>query len=385
MFDLSPAAAQARLAAFDAVAYARSRNHLAGTVSGLSPYVTHGLLRLPDVYSAIHARQPLGREDKFSFELGWRAYYRHVWAHRGEGIFESLHPGVLPDDTYARTLPRDLIEGRTGLPVIDLAVHTLYATGLLHNHARMWLACYCVHLRKLHWRVCADWLYAHLLDGDLASNALSWQWVAGTGSSKPYLFNAENVAKYAPAAWHSPGSVIDTSYDALDALARSPEAVAPGGAMFGIDPPGISPEPPAGLRGWPLAVRPDAASVRGRRVRLRHAWDLGDLPADPAALDLIVFSADFHARWPWARQRWAVIGARLAALDAVVWWGTEVEIGTALQAAAEVTATHDPHAGPALARWARCTPEPALFTPVTTRCDSFSAWWRRSSLLTENP
>ena len=86
----------------------------------------------------------------------------------------------------------------------------------------MWLASYVVHLRKVHWRAGADWLVAHLLDGDLASNHLSWQWEAGTGSNKPYLFNADNVARYAPAQWHSAGSVIDASYETLDAMARSP-------------------------------------------------------------------------------------------------------------------------------------------------------------------
>jgi len=75
----------------------------------------------------------------------------------------------------------------------------------------MWLASYVVHMRKVHWRTGADWLHGHLLDGDLASNHLSWQWVAGTGSSKLYIFNADNVARYAPASWHSPGTVIDTS------------------------------------------------------------------------------------------------------------------------------------------------------------------------------
>ncbi|MDG4869753.1 FAD-binding domain-containing protein, partial [Guyparkeria sp. 1SP6A2] len=69
-----------------------------------------------------------------------------------------------------------------------------------------------------------DWLYGHLLDGDLASNHLSWQWVAGTGSGKPYLFNADNVARYAPPHWHSPGTVIDASYLALDRLARQSAA-----------------------------------------------------------------------------------------------------------------------------------------------------------------
>jgi len=82
--------------------------------------------------------------------------------------------------------------------VIDRAVHQLYTTGYLHNHARMWLASYIVHLRKVHWRVGADWMVGYLLDGDLASNHLSWQWVAATFSNKPYLFNAENVARYVP-------------------------------------------------------------------------------------------------------------------------------------------------------------------------------------------
>jgi deoxyribodipyrimidine photolyase len=83
----------------------------------------------------------------------------------------------------ARELPADIREATTGVPVVDMAVRTLYATGMLHNHARMWLASYVVHVRKVHWRCGADWLYGHLLDGDLASNHLGWQWVAGTGSS----------------------------------------------------------------------------------------------------------------------------------------------------------------------------------------------------------
>jgi len=145
----------------------------------------------------------------------------------------------------------------------------------------MWLASYIVHVRKVHWRVGADWLYGHLLDGDLASNHLSWQWVAGTGSSKPYLFNAENVARYAPAPWHSPGSVIDQSYEALDRLARQPmrrartEHDTPTPAEL-IESPLLA-ELPLDL-GW---TQPDAAAVAGREVWLVHPWNLGDLPSAP--------------------------------------------------------------------------------------------------------
>ncbi|HKX95572.1 MAG TPA: FAD-binding domain-containing protein, partial [Methylibium sp.] len=171
------AAAHARIAAVRPAAYARTRNAIDGAVSGLSPYITHGIVTPAEVLAGVAARQALSVQDKFVFELGWRDYFRHVWAHRGDGILRSLHPGPLPDCAYARELPPDLRKGTTGVPVIDAAVRTLYATGTLHNHARMWLASYAVHLRKLHWRAGADWLYGHLLDGDLASNHLGWQWV----------------------------------------------------------------------------------------------------------------------------------------------------------------------------------------------------------------
>ena len=234
-------AAHARISAVRPAAYARTRNMLDGAVTGLSPYITHGFVTLAQVLSGVAARHPLEVQHKFVFELGWRAYFRHVWQHRGEGIFRSLHEGPLPDGAYAPELPADIRQGCTGVPVVDEAVRTLHATGLLHNHARMWLASYVVHVRKVHWRAGADWLYGHLLDGDLASNHLSWQWVAGTGSSKPYLFNADNVARYAPAPWHSPGSVIDTSYDALDRMARGLSRLDSGSpsarAVAGVDEP----------------------------------------------------------------------------------------------------------------------------------------------------
>ena len=222
-FEPTLQAAKLRLDAVRPDDYARTRNALEGAVTRLSPYLTHGLLSLADVYTAVNARHALPAQHKLVFELGWRAYYRHVWQHLGEGIGQSLHAGLLPESAYLQEMPPDVLQARTGIPAIDLAVQTLYETGYLHNHARMWLASYVVHLRKVHWHVGAQWMLGHLLDGDHASNHLSWQWVAGTGSSKPYLFNADNVAKYAPADWHSPGTAIDVSYETMDALARRPE------------------------------------------------------------------------------------------------------------------------------------------------------------------
>ena len=168
-------AATARIAAIRPAAYARTRNHIEGAVTGLSPWITHGVVTLREVLAALLAREPLPADHKLVYEFGWREYFRHVWAQEGEGILRSLHVGLLDEAHYSPVLPEDIREARSGVPVIDQAVRTLYATGTLHNHARMWLASYVVHLRKVHWRAGADWMVAHLLDGDLASNHLSWQ------------------------------------------------------------------------------------------------------------------------------------------------------------------------------------------------------------------
>jgi deoxyribodipyrimidine photo-lyase len=371
-------AARARLAAVRPEAYARTRNALGGAVTRLSPYLTHGLLSLPEVLRAVVAAQPLPVQHKLVYELGWRAYFRHVWADRGDGIQASLHEGPLPESAYLTTLPDDVRQARTGVPVIDQAVRSLYADGWLHNHARMWLASYLVHARKVHWRTGADWMLGHLLDGDLASNHLSWQWVAGTGSHKPYLFNAENVQRYAPADWHSPGTVLDTGYDALDRMARSPRPV-PGGVagLAGMDEPALLGEPPA----WLGAVAPDAARVQGQAVWLVHPWSLGQLPdALPPGTQVIgLWVDDFHRAWPWSAARWAFVGRRLQALTTTVWHGSAQAIGQALAGARSVSTVDDPHLSPWLAAWAQVQPAPALFPAVDRRCDSFSQWWTRTT------
>ena len=384
MLDTFPPTRQAALERISAVRpgdYARSRNAIEGAVTGLSPYITHGLINLPEVLAGVNAKQSLDVQHKFVFELGWREYFRHVWAFRGVEIFESLRQGLLPQTSYSALLPADIRQAATGVPVIDMAVRTLYATGYLHNHARMWLASYIVHMRKVDWRVAADWLYGHLLDGDLASNHLSWQWVAGTGSSKPYLFNAENVARYAPSPWHSPGSVIDLSYEALDRLARQPmqrprtEPDAPTeGAQIE---PSLLAEPPLDL-GW---TAPDAAAAAGREVWLVHPWNLGALPTFLPANTLVVgvFVTDFHRAWPWSERRWRFVASRMAELAALRWQGDAVALGAALQGATQVRSVDEPHLAPWLARLAVCEAAVALFPSVDRRCDSFSQWWTRAS------
>jgi deoxyribodipyrimidine photo-lyase len=381
-FPPTRAAALARINAVRPSDYARSRNALEGAVTYLSPYITHGLVSLPEVLAGVTSRYPLDAQHKFVFELGWREYFHHVWQFREAGIFTNLHEGPLPESDYAKLLPADIRLGVTGVPVIDMAVRTLYDTGYLHNHARMWLASYIVHIRKIHWRCAADWLYGHLLDGDLASNHLSWQWVAGTGSTKPYLFNAENVQRYAPSAWHSPGSVIDQSYEMLDHIARQPTHHTPrthaatNADSLSIEPP-LSTTPPKEL-GW---TAPDKATVNGHDVWLVHPWNLGELPETlPAGTVVVsVLLTDFHNAWPWSERRWRFVTSRMAELSSVHWLADAATIGAALSGARSVRSIDELHLKPWLSRLADCQPAPALFVEVNRCCNSFSKWWTQVS------
>ena len=371
-------AALARVERVRPTAYARTRNHLDGAVTGLSPYLTHGLLTLPEVLAELLKRESLPVEHKLIFEFGWREFFRHAWAQLGEGILQSIHPGPLPEDAYAPVLPPDIRQACTGVPVIDQAVRTLYATGTLHNHARMWLASYVVHVRKIDWRAGADWLVAHLLDGDLASNHLSWQWVAGTGSHKPYLFNAENVARYAPEVWHSPGSVLDCTYEDMDRMARSPKTPLQPRAIS-ADPtpePALHTAPPAELG----AGAPEAAAVQGREVWLVHPWALRAPPAEvPAdALRIGVYLKEHHARWPWPEARWRWVDRSMAAAAPLRWHTDAASLASALQNATRVRSVGDPH----ISRWlqpvAQLDAAPMLFPTVERHCTSFSQWWTRA-------
>jgi deoxyribodipyrimidine photo-lyase len=226
------AAAVERLAAIDPVAYARSRNHIDGAVSRLSPWIRHGVLSLAEVRDAALARVVRPEDaEKFVAELGWRDYWRHVQAALGGRIGSDIEP---PARTWRRptplaAVPDDVLEARTGMACTDAFVRSLHATGWLHNHERMWLASWLVHVRGVHWRAGADWFLTHLLDGDPASNHLSWQWVAGTFSAKPYLFNRENLEQFT-SGLHCRGCPllgrcdVEGSYEALDARLFVPDA-----------------------------------------------------------------------------------------------------------------------------------------------------------------
>jgi deoxyribodipyrimidine photo-lyase len=88
-------------------------------------------------------------------------------------------------------------EGKTGVECFDFWARELKETGYLHNHARMWFASIWIFTLNLPWQLGADFFLRHLLDGDPASNTLSWRWVAGIQTQgKTYLARRDNICKF---------------------------------------------------------------------------------------------------------------------------------------------------------------------------------------------
>ncbi|HEY9643085.1 MAG TPA: FAD-binding domain-containing protein [Coleofasciculaceae cyanobacterium] len=191
------AAGLARLHRFQLEKYGKQRNFLDGEVGRLSPYISRGCLELEEVRQWALQQSRSRSTEVFVSELAWRAFFHLVYAEEGDRILQDMEKPKVPLHQHQRTLPEDIALGETGLPSMDTFIRMLRETGYLHNHARMYLASYVVHFRKVSWRAGADWMYGLLIDGDLSSNHLSWQWVASAFSNKPYIFNRDNLERYA--------------------------------------------------------------------------------------------------------------------------------------------------------------------------------------------
>jgi len=361
-FPPSRSAALERLAAVDATAYARTRNHLRGAVTRLSPYLTHGLLSVPEVVAAVG-----DPGSKLVQELGWREFFQLVHQHEGAAILRDRF-GPQPrraEDTGPRQLPRALVGGRTGIAAIDDAARALVAEGYVHNHARMWLAAVACHLAGADWRAGAAWFQYHLLDGDLASNALSWQWVAGSGSARPYLADQANLNRFSDR--EQAGTFLDRPREALLGDPVPPVLR----ETIDLDLPSEVPDLP------PPTLDPM------RPLLLYHPWGLD--PTWHVGNDgdrWLLLEPAFLERHPWSRTRLAWV---LAAASEVP--GLQVAVADARELLAARLAAHARgeaapalhRAHPAVAHW------PGPRDELPTACAhgwrgaaaprSFSAFW----------
>jgi len=179
--------------------YEEGRNQPAQhATSLLSPHLHFGEISPRMVWHAATAKmadQPALSEqiNKFLSELGWREFSYHLLHHFPDLPEKSFKPQFshFPwerNDSALRAWQR----GQTGYPMVDAGMRELWQTGYMHNRVRMITASFLTKHLRLHWRLGEQWFWDTLLDADLANNASSWQWVAGSGAdASPYfrIFN----------------------------------------------------------------------------------------------------------------------------------------------------------------------------------------------------
>lgn len=131
--------------------------------------------------------------EKFFAELGWREFSYHLLFHYPTLATVNYQPkfDAFPWVTDAGALAA-WQKGLTGYPIVDAGMRQLWRTGFMHNRVRMIVASFLIKHLLTDWRAGEAWFWDTLCDADPASNAASWQWVAGSGAdAAPYfrIFN----------------------------------------------------------------------------------------------------------------------------------------------------------------------------------------------------
>ena len=136
--------------------------------------------------------------ETFLKELVWREFAYHLLHHTPQILNQNWKPAwdAFPwsEDSNSRNFTAWKM-GQTGLEFIDAAMRELYVTGTMHNRGRMIVASYLTKHLMTHWRLGQAWFEDCLIDWDPASNAMGWQWAAGSGpDAAPYfrVFNPES-------------------------------------------------------------------------------------------------------------------------------------------------------------------------------------------------
>jgi deoxyribodipyrimidine photo-lyase len=183
---------------YDGYTERRDQPGVTGT-SRMSPHLHFGEISPREIWHATR-RYVLGRtpgaawrESKFLAELGWREFAHHLLYHFPHTPQRPLRPAYArmpwrrdPDGTAAWR------RGRTGYPIVDAGLRELWRTGWMHNRVRMITGSFLVKDLLVDWTEGASWFWDTLVDADLASNTLGWQWVAGCGADASPFFRIFN-------------------------------------------------------------------------------------------------------------------------------------------------------------------------------------------------
>jgi deoxyribodipyrimidine photo-lyase len=263
-FEPTRAAALAALNRFAPHAgrhYAEHRNFDLGAdsrdnVSVLSPYIRHRIVSEEEVVAAVLGMHGLAKAEKFIQEVCWRTYWKG-WLQQRPAVWHDYLTAVEQLRTRSVAGLENAYSSRTGIECFDHWATELRNTGYLHNHARMWFASIWIFTLRLPWQLGADFFLRHLVDGDPASNTLSWRWVAGLQTiGKHYVATAENIERYT-------------------------------GGRFARQKLALHPKPlPAAGHPDPVAIMPIQPPTRGRYALLLTEEDMYPLDALPVGIEI---------------------------------------------------------------------------------------------------
>ena len=205
-FEASKAAALNRLNNFveqNLSEYSKLRNFDFGpenrtNISGLSPYITHGVINEKEVIEKSLSKFSFSKNEKFIQEVLWRTYWKgwlelrpNVWTDYVAEL-NKIREEYKDNQNY-----KNAITGRTNIECFNYWVTELKENNYLHNHTRMWFASIWIFTLELPWQLGAEFFMQHLYDGDSASNTLGWRWVAGIQTQgKHYLASEWNIKKF---------------------------------------------------------------------------------------------------------------------------------------------------------------------------------------------
>ena len=205
-FEASKAAALNKLNNFvekNLSEYSKLRNFDFGpenrtNISGLSPYITHGVINEKEVIEKSLSKFSFSKNEKFIQEVLWRTYWKgwlelrpNVWTDYVAEL-NKIREEYKDNQNY-----KNAIDGKTNIECFNYWIKELRENNYLHNHTRMWFASIWIFTLELPWQLGAELFMQHLYDGDSASNTLGWRWVAGIQTQgKHYLASEWNIKKF---------------------------------------------------------------------------------------------------------------------------------------------------------------------------------------------
>ena len=195
--------------------------------SRLSAHLAFGEISPKQIWQA--CKDDIDKSRKFLAEIGWREFSYVLLYHNSKLNTENFKPAF---DAFEWNKDDEALQkwqmGQTGYPFVDAGMRQLWQTGWQHNRVRMVTASFLIKHLLIDWREGEKWFWDTLVDADPASNAASWQWVAGSGAdASPYFrifnpftqgekFDPEGlyVRKYVPELKHMPNKFIHRPWEA---------------------------------------------------------------------------------------------------------------------------------------------------------------------------